>query len=170
MLRNLSLNALDVDKNGELSLQEFRKLGDSIPRLNADNVSGFLFSSLDANNDGTLDNAEFRKIFSYATAGPARDQPFNPIAGPVARNPLRSIVPIASDAKQKNVPASEQQLAFFNERILPLLESKCFERRSRSQHSHHGGSRSRNAADATQAATFQRTSEGLGELGVNGFA
>lgn len=141
MLRSLSLSALDEDKNGELSLQEFRKLGDSIPRLKADNVSGFLFSSLDANNDGTLDNAEFRTIFNYANAGPASDQPFNPIAGPVARNPLRSIVPNANEAKLDSVPASEQQLAFFSERILPLLESKCFGCHSASAETERGGLR-----------------------------
>lgn len=125
-LRSLSLESLDADGDGELSMKEFRKLGDTIPRLKADNVSGFVFSNLDSNNDGTLDSAEFRRIFSYGGDRSMQDQPFNPIAGKVARNPLRSIVPNSDESDTEKQELSADQIAFFNDRILPILESKCY--------------------------------------------
>lgn len=132
---------LDTNRDGEVTRDEFAKLGDTIPRLQAENVQELAFARLDVNDDAALDEQEFRAIVSLdrssSMGGTRRDADHDPIAGPVGRNPLRFIAGRANetsgDSSAPETPAvapekkySADQLAFFRDKIEPAMTTHCY--------------------------------------------
>src|SRR5579885_885623 len=93
---------LDANGDGKLSREEFGKLAEIAPRLrdNADAV----FKRLDADGDGYLTLDEFKKL-----------------AGLMPRAAGKAKPPAEPDK-----PISDDQLAFFEKKIRPVLVSKCY--------------------------------------------
>lgn len=125
-----TFRAIDADRDGEISLGEFSKLGEMIPRLQAENTQGFVFARLDVNGDAALDEQEFRAIFSFDRSSGRGDADHDPIAGPVGRNPLRLLTGrSASDALPESAPEKEipeKAIAFFHDKIEPAMTTHCY--------------------------------------------
>lgn len=104
------MQRFDANRDGGLDYPEFKEIGQIVERLKSENVSGFIFSSLDLDNDGVLSTDEFAKIRggerSLMPAGP-----FDPVAVPVGANPLRSLLPEddASSAPPPSIDRSGDQ-------------------------------------------------------------
>lgn len=122
---------LDRNGDGDVTMDEFARLGETIPRLKAENVAGFLFARLDTNNDGSIDASEFRSLSGRSSllAGPSAgrrgDAPHDPVVGPVARNPLRGIAAGPTDT-ESSAAVTAEEADFFHQRIEPVLAANCY--------------------------------------------
>ncbi|WP_197167614.1 PSD1 and planctomycete cytochrome C domain-containing protein [Neorhodopirellula pilleata] len=124
MGRSFPITRLDQDNDGELTLEEFRKIGEFVPRLQAENANAATFAGLDQNNDSAIDAREFERLFTLRRDQTRADLPFDPIAGPVAGNPLRAVLPNFADESLDEVTPA--QAKFFHDRIEPVLTAKCY--------------------------------------------
>ncbi|MDB6004791.1 MAG: Protein of unknown function (DUF1553)/Protein of unknown function (DUF1549)/Planctomycete [Prosthecobacter sp.] len=92
--------AFDRDKDSALNAAEFRALGEASPKLKGKaQVVDYLFHTLDANGDGKLSHDEYMNI--VAVSGGAK--------------------PAVTD-----VSASAEQIAFFENKIRPVLAERCY--------------------------------------------
>src|SRR6516164_4114994 len=92
----------DADLDGRLSLDEFRELYRSSPRMkNAADTTEPLFRRLDTDRDGFLSLAEYRKLFTQRP-GAAPETPAAP-EGPI----------------------TPEQETFFEAKIRPVLATQC---------------------------------------------
>lgn len=122
--RSFSITRLDQNQDGEITLDEFREIGQYVSRLKAENAMAATFAGLDRNNDSAIDAREFENLFRLGRNRTRADLPFDPVAGPVAGNPLRAILPGPADESFDEVTAAEAK--FFHERIEPVLTAKCY--------------------------------------------
>ncbi|MFO1483388.1 MAG: DUF1549 domain-containing protein [Verrucomicrobiaceae bacterium] len=98
----------DQDKDASLSAAEFKTLGEYSPKLKGKpQVVDYLFHTLDANRDGKLSHDEYMNIAAISGGG---TQP--------APSPTQ---PAIVEPK-----SSDEQIAFFEKKIRPVLSEKCY--------------------------------------------
>ncbi|HEY1171763.1 MAG TPA: DUF1549 domain-containing protein [Verrucomicrobiae bacterium] len=110
---------LDTNRDNKLSRQEFSKLAEYSPRLkgNAD-ASDYLFMQLDKSGDDKLSLEEYRGLVDIQRAARLQGTPPpEPAPAPKAA---------AKPAMTERAPTSEE-LAFFENKIRPVLVGKCYE-------------------------------------------
>jgi len=103
----------DADLDGRLSLDEFRELHRSVPRMRDAEIEP-LFRRLDVDRDGFLSLAEFRKTFPPRPGGArpdsAKEKPGDGATG-MSDIPGAAITP--------------EQKKFFEAKIRPVLVTQC---------------------------------------------
>ncbi len=124
---------LDANRDGKVSFEEFRTAVQASPRFR-DNLAAvrFVFSNLDSNGDDFISPDEYGRGNAMRRPGAPGNQ-----VGPGMgfrrdpRNPLRSVLPsgVASDERHADVPAepmTDEQVAFFESKIRPVLATQCY--------------------------------------------
>ena len=95
----------DQDKDAALSAAEFNALGEASPKLKGKpQVVDYLFHTLDANGDSKLSHDEYMNI--VAISGGAKPSPDKPAV--------------------TEAPTSAEQIAFFENKIRPVLAERCY--------------------------------------------
>lgn len=98
--------AFDLDHDLALSAAEFKALGEYSPKLKGKpQVVDYLFHTLDANQDGRLSHDEYMNI-AAVNGGAPKTSPEKPA--------------------MSEVKGSEEQIAFFEKKIRPVLAEKCY--------------------------------------------
>jgi dienelactone hydrolase/Ca2+-binding EF-hand superfamily protein len=114
--------AMDADKNGKLSREEFGVLKDNTPyfREHPDHLDP-AFAKLDADKDAALTLDEYRNIAKPRPAKGGQSKAKRPAAGTEA--PKAS----AKTSASAKPAASDADLAFFEKNIRPVLIKSCYE-------------------------------------------
>jgi cytochrome c553 len=124
----------DADLDGRLSLDEFRELYRSSPRMkNAAATIEPLFRRLDTDHDGFLSLREYRKFF------PGR--PGGATATPDSAKEKPSVVGDVRASATEGAPISREQEKFFEAKIRPVLVTHCGKCHSRTAEKLRGGLR-----------------------------
>ena len=106
------LKLADADGDGKLSRDEFKKFFNNLPAVKAkDNpkLADFVFDRFDADKDGSLDKKELAAF----------------LAGAKGKGPLPKDAPEKDAAKLDPTP-TQDQLAFFEKKIRPVLVAECY--------------------------------------------
>jgi hypothetical protein len=108
----------DTNKDGKLSLEEFTKLVGASPKLkDKPDLTKKLFEKLDADGDGFLTLDEFKKIVALMAAekggGEKNDKKEPDVSGPTKPSGFAD-------------KPTQEQLAFFEKKIRPILVDNCY--------------------------------------------
>ncbi|MCD6051685.1 MAG: Protein of unknown function (DUF1553)/Protein of unknown function (DUF1549)/Planctomycete, partial [Verrucomicrobia bacterium] len=110
---------LDVNRDGKLSKEEFSKITQYSPRLKGNpDATDYLFGQLDKNGDDQLVIAEYQGMIELQRAAMLQGNP--------PPEPIPAAKPATKPAAAERAPTSEE-LAFFENKIRPVLVSKCYE-------------------------------------------
>src|SRR5262245_45433425 len=109
----------DADGDGKLTREEWKKFNDGLSKLKSPFFKGgfkgapkggdTLFDRLDENNDGSLTIDEYRKVIDLRNK----------------KGPDAQVEPKREAVAEK--PATQEQVAFFEKSIRPVLVKECYE-------------------------------------------
>ena len=107
---------VDTNKDGKLSPTEFAALAKFSPRLKDGKIKPEqIFDRLDRDNDGFLSPAEFLALANLM----GKKDKDEPAEDPKAK-------PKEKAAPAKDAPLTQEQIAFFEKKIRPVLVEKCY--------------------------------------------
>ena len=133
-----SLRALDSNRNGVVEKQELSRFLARMPRFqNRPQAGDLIFAELDTDKSGGIDSREFAKFGQLRQQpqrqaqnrrrrdGP-RSNPFPEFVQLLERNSRTSSSSSDSSSSDNTQQISSQQAAFFEAKIQPVLEAKCY--------------------------------------------